>query len=215
MRLDDRRDNADAARRTAIALRPPRDAVRHHHRFAAGGRAVVHRGIGDIHAGQHARPGSGIRTASAACPARFPAGRACRRSGTRRAGSGDRRSPAHDGDRRRRRGRTARRRRRCSSPPARQMPLDLQLARHGAADRPGPFSRAACGTSANRSSIDCGADRRQHRGAVGIGQRQIAHQARALRRMSCIGGLVHQPVELGLVGELQLEEPAVALRHRR
>ncbi len=29
-----------------------RDAVRHHHRFAGGGRPVVHRGVGDIHAGQ-------------------------------------------------------------------------------------------------------------------------------------------------------------------
>ena len=33
-------------------LLAPRDPVRHQHRFAARGRAVVHRGVGDIHAGQ-------------------------------------------------------------------------------------------------------------------------------------------------------------------
>ncbi len=30
----------------------PRQAMRHQHRLAAGGRAVVHRGVGDLHAGQ-------------------------------------------------------------------------------------------------------------------------------------------------------------------
>ena len=33
-------------------LLAPRDAMRHQHRLAAGGRAVVHRGVGDLHAGQ-------------------------------------------------------------------------------------------------------------------------------------------------------------------
>src|SRR3546814_8105952 len=62
-----------------------------------------------------ARPGSEIRTASVACPARFQADRACRRSEIRRAGSDGRRWPAHGDDRRPRRGRRGRRPRRGRS----------------------------------------------------------------------------------------------------
>ena len=36
----------------STALLAPRQAMRHQHRFAAGGRAVVHRGVGDLHAGE-------------------------------------------------------------------------------------------------------------------------------------------------------------------
>ena len=113
-----------------------RHAVRHHHGFGGRGRAVVHRGVGDIHAGQHAPPGSGTRTGIAACPASPPAGRACRRSGTRRAGSGDRPRPGRGGDRRRRRGSSGTIRRRDSSPPARPCGARPRARRDGAAGRP-------------------------------------------------------------------------------
>ena len=96
----------DAARPTATAL--PRRVTRLAiiTASARGGGAVIQRGVGHLHAGQQRRPGSGTRTDIAACPGRFPADRACRRSGTRRAGSDDRPRRGHDGDRRRRRRKT-------------------------------------------------------------------------------------------------------------
>ena len=38
-------------------LRAPCDAVRHHHRLGRGGRAVIHGGVGDLHAGEQAHLG--------------------------------------------------------------------------------------------------------------------------------------------------------------
>ena len=72
-------------------LAAPGDAMRHQHGFRRRRRAVVHGGVGHLHPRQHAPPGSGTRTGTAACPGRSRADRACRRSGTPSAGSGGRR----------------------------------------------------------------------------------------------------------------------------
>ena len=52
-RLDRLDDSADAGCRLSTALLPLGDAVRHQHRLGGRGRAVIHRGVGDLHAGQH------------------------------------------------------------------------------------------------------------------------------------------------------------------
>ena len=161
-----------------------RDALRHQHGFGAGGGAVVHGGVGDIHAGQQRDLGLELEQISAACLARSRADRACSWSGIRSAGSGDRRSPARGGDRRRRRRRTAPSRPAYCAPPAgraRARPrarLGLGQVRQA--------RRAACrlGTSANRSSMRPTPMRGQHVAAVVGGQGEIAHQALSLTKAS-------------------------------
>ena len=100
------RGNADAARRTA---RPCRGASRGRpSRQLRRRRSRRHRARrSPPPCRSAARPASGTRTDIAASPATPRAGTACTRSGTRRAGSGDRPRPGHGGGRRRRRERTA------------------------------------------------------------------------------------------------------------
>ena len=62
-------------------LAPLRQTMRHEHGFGGRGGAVIHGGVGDIHACQQQRPGSGTRRDIAACPGRFRADRACSSSG--------------------------------------------------------------------------------------------------------------------------------------
>jgi hypothetical protein len=72
-----RRDNAGAGC-PKHRLLAPGQAMGHQHRLAAAGRAVIHGGVGHLHAGQRA---TWVWNSNriAACPARFPADRACRR----------------------------------------------------------------------------------------------------------------------------------------
>ena len=169
------RGSADAGRRRAPPSAAVVSAVGHQHRLggARSSRHTWRRWRPPCRSG--ARPGSGTRTDTAACPARSPAGRACRRSGTPSAGSGDRRSPARGGDRRRRRRRTAPSRPRRSSPPSsrRMRSTSISPLRRRQVDK---RVEALAGRDVGEQVVDAGdADAGQHRGAVGVGVGEIAH----------------------------------------
>ena len=144
------------------------------------------------------RPGSGTRTGPAACPGRFPADRACSWSGIPSAGSDDRRSPAHGGDRRRRRGRTAPTPpRRCARPSRRasaRPPISLLRAAACRAGRVEPL----VGGNVGEQRVDVGdADPRQHRRAGRPRRAADSASAQAMRLEKFgVGGFVHQRVEL-------------------
>ena len=165
-------------------LAPLGDAVRHQHRLGGrrSSRRTWRRWRPPCRSGS--RPGSGTRTGTAACPARSRAGRACRRSGTPSAGSGDRRSPAHGAvgagadEERHRAGR------RRSAPPCRpRMRSTSSSLLRRAAGRGG--RRAACRRGCRRTG------RRSSRrrscasiaGAVGLGVGEIAHQKPFVSRL--------------------------------
>ena len=92
-------------------LGAPGDPPAMRDRFPARGRAVVHRGVGDVAAEQPRDLGLELEQHLQRALGDLGLVGRVGWSGTRRAGSGDRRSPGRGGDRRRSRGRTARRRR--------------------------------------------------------------------------------------------------------
>ena len=198
-------------------LAPPGDAVRHQHRLGRrrSSRRTSRRWRPPCRSARDL--GLELEQVSAACPARSPADRACRTSGTRSAGSGGRRSPARGGDRRRRRRRTA------PSPPPRSSPPGATsmrstsislLARRQVERR---SSRLSAGMSANSASMPATPIARQHLARDRrIGEREIAHRSASrprLRQASCRNSR-RRPRPSGRrarrVGELELEEPALA-----
>ena len=172
-----------AARQHRLA--PLGDAPRHRDRFPAGGRAVVHRGIGDIGAEQPRDLGLELEQhlqralrdlglvgrvggqELAALDQMIDAGGNMVAIGARA-----------EEERHVARGQVLAR----SAAMWRSTAISLACSGRPAI---GPSSRASAGTSTNRSSIDGRADGGEHCAAVVVGQRQITHEL--LRRRSWFG----------------------------
>ncbi len=191
-----------------------RDAVGHQHGLGSAGRAVVHRGVGDFHAGQQSDLGLELEEILQS-PLRDL--RLVRRVGRQELAALDhvvdgRRHMMAIGagaDEERRRAR----RRQVLGRVGLEGALDLELALmvRQAADlgRQPRRSRHVLEQLVDR----LGADDAQHLAAIGLGEGKITHRGlRSRPRLftSVVARLVHQAGKLALVGELHLEEPAFA-----
>ena len=174
-------------------------------RVRGDGRPVVAGRVRDVHPGELADRRSGTRRSPAGRPGSSRAGTACTPSGTRRAGAPRRRSPARSGRR--------------SPAPRNDSSLVVSTLRAASSSRCRCSSGSVSGgsRSSSRSKRTPGrdvaeelvdgidADLREHRLAVGVGQREVAHcvfEDLPVRRD------VEQRVDLGRVAEADPDEPA-------
>ena len=182
------------------------EPVGHQHRFAAGGRAVVHRRVGDLHAGEvrHLRLELEQNLERALRDFRLVGRVAGQELGTLDEMVDGRRYVALVGARaekeRDRAGRDAQVGHRAQSP------LDRHFA-HGQRHVEQTLDPLV-GGNVGKQRVDVGnANSRQHHLAFGCVERQIAHRSAQRLEVVGVGGLVHQGVKLGRIGKPDAKQP--------